>query len=128
MVYTVSIKSAIYRKPKVVIIPTFSSLVAPEVVIMTTSGATSDDKSCRSDNSWFSMSLWSINGFSDIYCPGIHVPIELIEAGQNHFTNKIFEGAVDLEVTVNSGNGSADHQTESVIIMCYNFLPKTRFI
>ena len=34
----------LHWKARVVMMPTLSSLVAPEVVVMTTSGATSDDK------------------------------------------------------------------------------------
>ena len=54
-------------KPNVVIIPTLSSLVALEVVVMTTSGATSDDKvgvmTGLVVSSWYLQMLWYHKSF-----------------------------------------------------------------
>ena len=46
-----------HRNPCIVMMPTLPSLVAPEVVLTTTSGATSDDK----------VSIKTVVGFNDLY-------------------------------------------------------------
>ena len=66
----------LHWKQKVVILTTFSSLVAPEVVRMTTSGAASDEKVVNMTTFWFQCSaLWVWVTKSQWYGKYFHVVI-----------------------------------------------------